>query len=252
MALLKIDTVPGTYLEPVIRSACTIALGPPPCINTEKWEILLYFYVACVSEDVEFKELLWDETQPLEELVVEFDFNETTVQVAHDSNPELILRDCRRRMKGYTTGTVGPYPSPVLTAEEQASDARVEAENERRAAAREAQRLAAHLSRLVYRELPRRPKPFKYYAWVMLKDEHGNPIKVLDLITPKLFDYLPKGTELVSISGDRRRKGIDYIDGDTRYGFLAYGFLRELTPGTWHNEGIYKSRHRHKSAFGLS
>lgn len=43
------------------------------------------------------------------------------------------------------------------------------------------------------------------------------------LLTPAEFDALPDGATLYSIHGERKVKGIDYIDNDTRFGFLAYG-----------------------------
>jgi hypothetical protein len=47
------------------------------------------------------------------------------------------------------------------------------------------------------------------------------------LITPKQLRALPKGTVLTSISGSRAIVGVDRIDGDTRGGFLAYGFAKD-------------------------
>jgi hypothetical protein len=45
----------------------------------------------------------------------------------------------------------------------------------------------------------------------------------IDLLTPAELDGLPDGTVLVSIQGRRVAKGRDYIDDDTRGGYLAYG-----------------------------
>ena len=45
----------------------------------------------------------------------------------------------------------------------------------------------------------------------------------LKLITAKELEKLPTGTELVCIDGSKKVVGIDYIDDDTRGGFLAYG-----------------------------
>jgi len=63
---------------------------------------------------------------------ITFQFNEVTVTVAHDSDANLIYRDWDRAMNGYIDKNVGPYPKPVLTDEEVASDARIEAENQLR------------------------------------------------------------------------------------------------------------------------
>jgi hypothetical protein len=47
------------------------------------------------------------------------------------------------------------------------------------------------------------------------------------LITPKQLRALPKGTVLTSISGSKAIVGVDRIDGDTRGGFLAFGFAKD-------------------------
>lgn len=64
--------------------------------------------------------------------LVKFDFNGVMVSVQTDSDPELIYRDWNRAMNGYIDKAVGPYPNPVLTHEEKETDARIEAENERK------------------------------------------------------------------------------------------------------------------------
>jgi hypothetical protein len=70
---------------------------------------------------------------------VAFDFNAVEVVVAADSNPDLICRDWQRGMFGYHKDVVGPYPAAELSAEAQASDARIKAENEARWAAQQAE-----------------------------------------------------------------------------------------------------------------
>lgn len=52
----------------------------------------------------------------------------------------------------------------------------------------------------------------------------------LNLITPEQLGCLPYGTVLYSISGKKCRVGTDYIDDDTRCGFLAYG-VKAKAPG---------------------
>ena len=49
----------------------------------------------------------------------------------------------------------------------------------------------------------------------------------MNLITPSQLKELPKGTVLYSIDGKKAVVGVDYVDGDTRGGFLAYGFLKK-------------------------
>ncbi len=60
---------------------------------------------------------------------VRFDFNGVKVTVYRDSDPDLIKRDWSRARSGYIK-RVGPYPKPVLTEEELASDAVIKAEND--------------------------------------------------------------------------------------------------------------------------
>ena len=64
--------------------------------------------------------------------LVKFEFNDVTVSVRMDSDPELIYRDWSRAMSGYIGKNVGPYPNPVLTDEEKENDARIKAKNEQR------------------------------------------------------------------------------------------------------------------------
>lgn len=61
-----------------------------------------------------------------------FIFNGVEIEVASDSDADLIYRDWRRGMSGYTDQKVGPYPAVTLTEAEIAADALVEAENEAR------------------------------------------------------------------------------------------------------------------------
>lgn len=63
---------------------------------------------------------------------VRFDFNGVAVAVCADSDPDLIYRDWSRALSGCIPPQVGPYPAAQLTPEEQESDARIRAENERR------------------------------------------------------------------------------------------------------------------------
>lgn len=49
----------------------------------------------------------------------------------------------------------------------------------------------------------------------------------MNLITHAQLDKLPKGTVLYSFNGEKVVVGVDRIDGDTRGGFLAYGFLKK-------------------------
>jgi hypothetical protein len=48
----------------------------------------------------------------------------------------------------------------------------------------------------------------------------------LYLIPYYLFDYIPDGTKLIGIFGDTAIKGEDYIDLDTRFGCISFGFLK--------------------------
>lgn len=64
--------------------------------------------------------------------LISFEFNGVDVSVHADSNPDLIYRDWSRALSGYIDKAVSPYPKKVLTEEELANDARIEAENEQR------------------------------------------------------------------------------------------------------------------------
>lgn len=66
-------------------------------------------------------------------------FNDVHVTVAADSDPKLIYRDWDRAMQGYIAKKVGPYPAATLTADELASDAKIEAANEQRRMERQAE-----------------------------------------------------------------------------------------------------------------
>ncbi len=71
--------------------------------------------------------------------LVEMDFNGVKVTLAGDSDPGRIYRDWYRALEGKIAKDVGPYPAAALTAEELASDARINAENKARQEAREAE-----------------------------------------------------------------------------------------------------------------
>lgn len=49
--------------------------------------------------------------------------------------------------------------------------------------------------------------------------------RILLLLTEEQLNALPDGTRLVSIAGQEVEKGVDYIDLDTRGGWLAYGHV---------------------------
>lgn len=48
------------------------------------------------------------------------------------------------------------------------------------------------------------------------------------LLEPHEFDKLDNGVILCCIDGEEVTKGVDYIDKDTRFGCMAFGFTREL------------------------
>lgn len=65
-------------------------------------------------------------------------------------------------------------------------------------------------------------------------DRQSDP---LWLLTTTEYDALPDGTELVSINGQRKVKGTDYIDQDTRAGFIAWGLLESQLSGRSQADG---------------
>jgi hypothetical protein len=87
---------------------------------------------------------------------VQFEFNGVTVRVDETSDNELVYRDWQRGMSGYLgkDPIVGPEYAAVLTADEIASDANIETQNEAR---REESRLQAEaedrIRKLLLREL---------------------------------------------------------------------------------------------------
>jgi hypothetical protein len=64
---------------------------------------------------------------------ISFEFNGVPITVRGNSNSDLILRDFRRAITGCIDGSVGPYPSAELSAEEQAHDANIHAGAAKRA-----------------------------------------------------------------------------------------------------------------------
>lgn len=60
--------------------------------------------------------------------------------------------------------------------------------------------------------------------FVPLSYEKDNPwANDLWLLTPEEFEMVPEGYELTSIFYEKIVKGTDYIDMDTRFGYLAFG-----------------------------
>jgi hypothetical protein len=92
-----------------------------------------------------YKSLIIDNIKEMVKLAREGNFTATqelngvTVMVNGNSNVDLIFRDQQRAQSGYIDKTVGPNPPLVLTDEEKASDAKIEAENERKRQVSQAQ-----------------------------------------------------------------------------------------------------------------
>lgn len=47
--------------------------------------------------------------------------------------------------------------------------------------------------------------------------------RIIWLLTEEEFDSLPNGTKVICINSKVMTKGIDYIDMDTRDGYIAFG-----------------------------
>lgn len=71
--------------------------------------------------------------------MIKFTFKNVVVTVCADSDPELIYRDYKRADTGCIAKEVGPSPNHVLTEEEKASDARIQAQREHNAQMRRAE-----------------------------------------------------------------------------------------------------------------
>jgi hypothetical protein len=65
--------------------------------------------------------------------VVMQELNGVDVYVERTSSADLIMRDLHRAQKRYIAGPVGPHPAEALTEQELASDAEIEAENNKKA-----------------------------------------------------------------------------------------------------------------------
>jgi hypothetical protein len=60
--------------------------------------------------------------------------------------------------------------------------------------------------------------------WMPQSFANMNPWKDdLWLLTEAELEVVPPGTVLTSIFGDKVTVGTDYIDTDTRFGYIAYG-----------------------------
>jgi len=93
-------------------------------------------YIAAPGTTIDPIIRLAIEVAATRQMVISFDFNDVIVAVEPGSNAKLILRDWRRAMSGYLGEhpIIGPRPKSTLSAKELASDARIEAENQRRRA----------------------------------------------------------------------------------------------------------------------
>ena len=49
------------------------------------------------------------------------------------------------------------------------------------------------------------------------------------LFTPEEFNQLPDGIRLICINGSEVVKGQNYIDMDTRFGYMSYGVINPTT-----------------------
>jgi hypothetical protein len=75
----------------------------------------------------------------------------------------------------------------------------------------------------VERQFPRDPNGDRGQDPSTLRPEGSK----LALLTPKEFEELPEGTKVYDIFGFPAVKGRDYIDQDTRGGYLAFGTVTE-------------------------
>jgi hypothetical protein len=102
-----------------------------------RWEACPGGEIAGAIQDA--RSIASDQDSPLA-----FEFNGVSLTIAKDSDPDLIYRDWHRAMQGFIGKSVGPYPASELTPEEVASDDRIKAENDAKAAARQAEYEAKH------------------------------------------------------------------------------------------------------------
>lgn len=81
----------------------------------------------------------WHIEQAIAELIkraaegpVRTEFNGVTIYADHNSDPKLLYRDWQRALSNYIPSPIGPHPAAELTANELASDAEIEKQNEAR------------------------------------------------------------------------------------------------------------------------
>ena len=169
------------------------------------------------------------------EIVYEGQWGDTIAQVIHhmlalaNQNGRPVVSDFNgvqlRAHPGDTHQKVGePYPSVPLVAAELAEldrQASIEREQKKAAETVRDQKRAALMARLsVPAGIKLDPNGF-LDAGDFLYSKVGDMI----LITPAQLSQLPKGTVLYSFNGNKAVVGTDAIDGETRHGFLSYGFL---------------------------
>lgn len=81
-----------------------------------------------------------------------------------------------------------------------------------------------------------------FYAPYEVKTDGG--IETIDLVTPKHLAELPDGTEVISISGEKRVKGQDKLDNDTRGGFTSFGIPSAVPKHAENATHVYAGRKR--------
>jgi hypothetical protein len=170
--------------------------------------------------------------------LVKFDFNGVIVSVYMDSDPGLIYRDWSRALYGKIDKNVGPYPNPVLTDEELAHDAEVDAEHERKRQERQAEANARHAAAVSSLEETLKDAPAIELsdepAWlesvrINSGDSYSNGVTVFAERWARIMQLkLEAGEKLEDIAQDSVREAD--VDGIT--GFM-YGCAVSLLAQTW-------------------
>ena len=184
---------------------------------------------------------------------VRYNFNGVVLTVAADSNKALIYRDWQRAVIGCTKKAVGPYPNLVLTDEEKANDARVEAENEQQRQQRQAEYEATEKARRTAIEAKLADAPemeiADQAAWQSWKDNNqdsygGAVIAYAERWARLMQVKLAAGRKLEDIAKDTSHEAD--IDGIT--GFM-YGAAVHTLAGCWkHGDQL---RRWHNKQYGV-
>ena len=209
---------------------------------------------ACIREAIDLSRMYLQSSYDQNGPIVSFEFNDVTVSVKMDSDPEVVYRDYMRAREGYIDPNVGPYPNPVLTDEEKENDARIKAENKRQAQEERAKRQARAEAKRKHTEAKLANAPEMKIAneatWQSWKDNNqdgygGAVIAYAERWARLMQVELAAGKELEDIAyAASYEADIDSISG------AMYGAAVQVLATSWeHGDQL---RRWHNSQYGVS